>query len=206
MSALILDNFLQFPTQVREWAINQQYYDAKEYTEMYGKYTTWPGKRTKHVADLDKEYADIVLGRIAYIAQSYFGLQNISIKSYFQLTTENDGDSWVHQDNDIKLACLLYLNPNPPKNSGTTLYRCKDKQKWESYMASSEGFETLKTINRVDNRQLYDELFEPVDIIGNMFNRLVVYPGETYHKSNDYFGNDIKTGRLTQVCFISEDK
>ena len=206
MSALIIDNFLQFPTQVREWAISQEYYTAKQFTEMYGKHTDWPGKRTKHVVDLDKEYADIVLGRIAAIAQSYFGLKNVSIKSYFQLTTENDGDSWVHQDNDVKLACILYLNPDAPKKSGTTLYHCKNEEQWHSYMSNPDGYNTLKTINTLENKLLYEELFEPVDTIGNVFNRLVIYPGDVYHKSNHYFGDSIKTGRLTQVCFITEDK
>lgn len=206
MSALIIDNFLQFPIQVREWALNQEYYTAKQFAKMYDKHTDWPGKRTNHVADLDKEYADIVLGRIATIAQSYFGLKNISIKSYFQLTTADDGDSWVHQDNDVKLACLLYLNPNAPKNSGTTLYHCKDEERWKSYMSNYDGYNTLKTINAQENTSLYEELFEPVDVIGNVFNRLVMYPGDAYHKSNNYFGDSLKTGRLTQVGFITEDK
>lgn len=172
---------------------------------MYGSHTDWPGKRTKHVVDLDEEYANIVLSRIAAISNSCFGLQNVSIKSYFQLTTKHDGDSWVHQDNNVKLAALLYLNPNPPPNSGTTLYRCKDVQQWESFMRDGDGYNTLKTINRIDNRQLYDELFDPVDVIGNVFNRLVLYSGQEYHKSNDYFGNGIEDGRLTQVFFINED-
>lgn len=205
MSVLIIDNFLQFPTQVREWAVNQQYFSAAQFTKMYGKHTDWPGKRTQHVADLDKEYADIVLGRIATIAQSVFGLKNISIKSYFQLTTEDDGDSWVHQDNNVKLACLLYLNPSAPKQSGTTLYHCKDAPKWESFMNSPEGYGALKKINQLEDVQLYNELFEPVDVVGNVFNRLVMYPGDSYHKSNKYFGTNVKDGRLTQVCFISED-
>lgn len=205
MGVIIIDNFLQFPVQVREWAINQEFYDAKQFSVKYGKHTDWPGKRTDHVVDLDKEYADTVLGRIASIANGFFGLKNISIKSYFQLTIKSDGDSWVHQDNDVKLAFIIYLNPEAPKTSGTTLYKCKNVQKWQSYMNSNEGYNTLKTINRVENTHLYEELFEPVDIIGNVFNRLIIYSGDTYHKSNDYFGDNTRTGRLTQVGFITED-
>ena len=204
MSALILDNFLQFPKLVREWAINQEYYTSKQFTEMYEKYTDWPGKRTKHVVELDKDYADNTLTSVANIARSFFGLRDISIRSYFQLTTVEDGDSWVHQDNNVKLAGILYLNPDASVNSGTTLYKCTNKEKWESFMNSQEGYSTLKTINRLENRDLYAELFTPLDIIGNVFNRLVMYPGDVYHKSNDYFGHDNQTGRLTQVFFINE--
>jgi hypothetical protein len=205
MSVLVLENFLQMPTIVREWAINQKYYTAKEFSEMQGKHTDWPGKRTLHVSDLDQEYANIVLSRIANIATSHYGLKNISIRSYFQVSTKDDGDSWIHQDNNVKLAAILYLNVDAPLNSGTTLYKCKDVVRWESFMSNVEGYNTLKSINQKDNKQLYEELFEPKDIIGNVFNRLVLYPGTEYHKSNEYFGDSVQNGRLTQVFFVSED-
>lgn len=206
MSVLIIDNFLELPTIVRVWAINQQYYTAKQFVEMTGTHTDWPGRRTQHVVDLDEAYANTVLTKIANIANTYFGLNNVSIKSYFQLTTKDDGDSWVHQDNDVKLAALLYLNPVPPPNSGTTLYRCKDVAKWESYMGIAGGYDTMKTINNSENTELYQSLFEPVDVLGNVFNRLVIYPGLAYHKSNNYFGDSIENGRLTQVFFINQDR
>ncbi|MEI6420608.1 MAG: DUF6445 family protein [Lentisphaerota bacterium] len=202
MTVLILDNFLEMPTIVRKWAINQEYYTSKEFTEMHNKHTDWPGKRTSHVADLDIEYADIVLGKVANIAIQQYGLKNISIRSFFQLTTSDNLDSWVHQDNDTDVAAILYLNPNPPVNSGTTLYRCKNIQKWTSFMSDQQGYATLKTINALENKELYEELFEPVDIIGNVFNRLVIYKGTEYHKSNNYFGNSVEDGRLTQVFFV----
>ena len=206
MSVMIIDNFLTFPKQVRAWVINQDFYDCKQFTKLYGKHTDWPGKRTKHVMDLDDVYANTVLTNVSSIASKQFGLSNISIRSYFQLTTKDDGDSWVHQDNDTDLAAILYLNPDAPVYSGTSTYRCKDKEKWESYMSTNDGYNTLKTINRIDNKQLYEDIFEPIDIIGNVFNRLILYPGNTYHKSNDYFGDTLQDGRLTQVFFIKQNE
>lgn len=47
---------------------------------------------------------------------------------------------------------------------------------------------------------------EPMDIIGNVFNRLILYKADTYHKSNEYFGDTLENGRLTQVFFIKDDK
>lgn len=206
MSAYILDNFLPYPKVVREWATKQQFYNAKEFTLKHGQHTDWPGRRTDHIVDLDPTYADVILTQVAGIANRVFGISNVSIRSYFQLTLEGDGDSWVHQDNDIDIAAILYLNPDSPANSGTTLYNCNNVPKWESLMTSGEGYNTLKTINRKDDSELYEELFQPIDVIGNVFNRLIMYPGTTYHKSNDYFGSDIETGRLTQVFFIKQEK
>ena len=205
MTVMIIDNFLPTPTIVKHWATSQEYYNCIQYTEMYKIHTDWPGRRTDNVLDLDYDYANIIFNEIALLTNHHYGIKNISIKSYFQLTTKNDGDSWVHQDNNTAVAGILYLNPNPPANSGTTLYHCNDVAKWESYMSTGEGYNELKKINRLENKNLYEELFTPIDNIGNVFNRLVLYPGTAYHKSNDYFGNDINDGRLTQVFFISNE-
>ena len=54
--------------------------------------------------------------------------------------------------------------------------------------------------------ELYNELFTPVDYIGNVFNRLAIYKGDIYHKSSKYFGKTKEDGRLTQAFFITFDK
>jgi hypothetical protein len=206
MSILLIENFLRQPDKVRELALQQEYFTAQQFTEKYKSHTDWPGQRTEHVVDLHKEYADAVLTQLAHIANVNFGLKNVSIRSYFHVTTVNDGDSWVHQDNNIDLAAILYLTPNAPLSSGTSFYRCNDVKKWESYMASQEGYQTLKQINREERKDLYNELFTPHAIINNIYNQLVVYYGTEYHKSNDYFGDSIEDGRLTQVFFITSEK
>ena len=43
------------------------------------------------------------------------------------------------------------------------------------------------------------------DIVGNCFNRLLLYSADAYHKSNKYFGSSLRDGRLTQLFFISEN-
>jgi hypothetical protein len=73
-------------------------------------------------------------------------------------------------------------------------------------MSDQEGYQTLKTINRLENKQLYEELFTERDIVGNVFNRLIMYNGTEFHKSNDYFGESVADGRLTQVFFIKGEK
>ena len=203
MSVLIRDNFLEMPTIIHKWAINQNYYTAKEFTQMNGEHTDWPGKRTKHVVELDEAYANIVLSRVAMLAGNYFNVSDVSIRSYFQMSTSEDGDSWVHQDNNIDVAAVLYLTPNPPTNSGTTLYDCNDEQTWTSYMSDQEGYNKLKTINSKEDRELYESLFTPRDIVGNVFNRLVMYKGTEFHKSNNYFGDSPENARLIQVFFIT---
>lgn len=206
MSTLIIDNFLVYPKQVRAWALQQEFLNAQQFTEKYRTHTDWPGSRTDHVYDLDDDYGNTVLTAVANLITKMTGRQGLSIKSYFQLTSESDGDSWVHQDNDIDYAAILYMNPNADPSTGTTLYRCNDVDAWTSYMSSQDGYAKLKTINSHEDVELYRQLFTPTDYIGNVFNRLVIYKGDTYHKSSKYFGSTNDDSRLTQVFFITFDK
>lgn len=50
----------------------------------------------------------------------------------------------------------------------------------------------------------YDESETPIDSIGNIYNRLVLYKSTIKHKSTNYFGKSDEESRLTQVFFISE--
>jgi hypothetical protein len=200
MKSLVVDNFLPYPNVVRSWALSQEYFDAKKFSDRYGISTSWPGIRTDHVMDLDHEYANTILSQVAMIARN-FSDRTPSIKSYFQICTQNDGDSWIHQDNDVDVAGILYLSPNAPPTSGTTLFRCNDHQAWQSL-----DIKTMMKINRLEAKDLYDSLFTPIDTFGNVYNRLVMYRGDEFHKSNDYFGNRKDDGRLTQVFFITFEK
>lgn len=171
MNVIIIDNFLPYPDVVRTWALQQQFYNCEEMTQLSGRPNTWPGLRTKNVNELDINYANMVLGQISNLAQHHFGVpKNLSIASAFQLTRKEDGNSWIHKDDDTHIASLLYLSPNAPYNTGTHLYS--------------------------------NPPHEVIDTIGNVYNRLVMYRADLYHKSADYFGDGLDNGRLTQVSFI----
>jgi hypothetical protein len=47
--------------------------------------------------------------------------------------------------------------------------------------------------------------WELVDRIGNLYNRLILYRGDLYHTSLDYFGRDLETGRLFQTFFFNTE-
>lgn len=46
--------------------------------------------------------------------------------------------------------------------------------------------------------------WEVLDNFGNVFNRLVMYRGDNFHQSMDYFGKDLEDGRLFQVFFLTQ--
>ena len=169
---IIQDNFLPYPNIVRFWALRQQFLSAEEITAQYNRPNTWPGLRSANINELDADFANSVLGRISSIAKQNFVLgNNIEIRSCFQLTTESDGTSWIHRDDDVQVAGLIYLTPDAPVNTGTTFYR---------------GFDSTE-----------------VDIIGNIYNRLIMYDATILHKSTKYFGDNVENSRLTLVFFIT---
>ena len=45
-------------------------------------------------------------------------------------------------------------------------------------------------------------LFEDVDVMGNVYNRMVIFDGRAIHSSCGYFGHSIATGRLWQMFFF----
>lgn len=197
MQSLVIENFLPYPNVVKEWALTRKFYNSEEFSKRIGKTTHWPGIRTDHVVDLDRAYADDVLTKVAGIAKHAFRGGDLSIRSYFQLCVQEDGDSWIHQDNDVDVAAVLYLTPEAPVSAGTTLYKCLDPGAW-GRLSMNE----MTKINRQERMDLYNSLFTPVDVIGNVYNRLVMYRGDIFHKSNDYFGTSKYDGRLIQVFFI----
>jgi len=201
MQSIIINNFLPYPNVVREWALSKDFYNAEQFSARIGSTTSWPGSRTDHIVDLDTNYTDTILTQIHSLANRYFMEKAFSIRSYFQICSETDGDSWVHQDNDVDIAAVLYLSPNAPVSSGTTIYSCNSLERW-----SSLDIHSMKQINRLEQKQLYDNLFTPIDIIGNVYNRLIMYRGDLFHKSNDYFGTTKYDSRLTQVFFLKSEQ
>jgi hypothetical protein len=44
--------------------------------------------------------------------------------------------------------------------------------------------------------------WEKVDVIANRYNRLIMYRGDLFHSSLDYFGSNTQDARLFQVFFF----
>lgn len=108
----------------------------------------------------------------------------------FQLCLEDD-KTWIHHD-DTEWAAVLYLTPDAPVSAGTGIFRHIPT----GIMSSSP------TVDIHDEKN-----WELVTAVGNVFNRLVMYKGNLYHKSLiSGFGNSKETGRLTQVFFFNTER
>jgi hypothetical protein len=101
------------------------------------------------------------------------------------------GDTIIFNTESNSYGGILFLTPNAPLNTGITLYRSKNTNK----MTISENEEQLVFKN--GNKDSTE--FEPVDIIGNVYNRLVIFNTKILHAITHNFGNNLTNGRLVQT-------
>ena len=114
----------------------------------------------------------------------------------YQFVTE-DTKTWVHSDHHTDWSCLVYLHPEPLHNSGTSFYKHKETG---SRMYSDNDGETIE-----GDGDDYDK-WTREDVISNVYNRAIIFRGDLWHAADEYFGEDMETGRLFQTFFFNEEK
>lgn len=183
---IVIDGFYSNVDEVRDFALRQQY-------DVIGNY---PGRRTKSF--LNQSMKELISTIIAPHGGKVVGWGNSEYTGAYQYTLANDR-SWIHHDGTTTWAGVCYLTPDAPLSSGTAIYRHKEtgiivapKNDVElERHTSSQGNDVTK--------------WEVVDRVSNVYNRLVMYRGDNYHMSQDYFGTDINNGRLFQTFFINTE-
>ena len=184
---LVFDNFYKFPDAIRDRALSLRYWHC----DRHPTGGNWPGARSAYISDV---VPDIFLEFTSNI-YNIFGWESdkkVFFETNFQGCTKGDGDSWVHQDVMVQNHThvgLIYLTPNPEKDSGTILYEPKKDLDPEAF-AKNNGDPCH---------------YDIADVAENVFNRCIIYSPDYWHKSNVYFGNNIDNCRLTQVFFFREE-
>lgn len=180
---IVVDDFYNNPHQVREFALSQPF-------DVTGN---WPGQRTKSfLNDSTKDLLQKIILPHGGLVTDWGA--NDGFTGSFQYTTALDR-SWIHTDGWNTWAAVCYLTPNAPVSAGTGLYRRK-----QTGLMTGTKDEFLESGEPQDKTK-----WELVDTVGNVFNRLVLYRGDLWHVSHDYFGNSKENGRLFQLFFISTE-
>ena len=178
---IVVDEFYNNPNDVREFALSQEF-------DVTGN---WPGTRTKtFINESTKETIQKILQDVSGNVTDWQA--NDGYTGSFQLTTSMDR-SWIHADSYNTWAGVLYLTPDAPLSGGTGIIR---------YKKTGSMMEDGTDLSGVTQDMTKWEL---VDRVGNVYNRLVLYRGNNYHMSLDYFGKDKEDGRLFQLFFITTE-
>ena len=176
---VVVDNFLPDPGSVRHTALSQIFFPSDGYK----------GKRTREqfLQDAYKTAFEDLL-RIKIGAWSEHEMNGT-----FQ--TCSPEDPIVYHCDGQSHAGIIFLTPDAPPEAGTTLYRSKKSHARrfnEDPSMFSGGF--------------YDPtLWEKVDVIGNVYNRLVLWQGDLVHSASCYFGQNVDNSRLFQMFFFDEE-
>lgn len=179
---IVLDNFYNNVDEVRDYALQRNF-------NIYGNY---PGVRTEPEPQEQHGYLKTFFETILNKKIMYWPIE---YNTAYQYTIEDD-TTWVHHD-DTRWAGVLYLTPDAPIKSGTSFYRHIDT-KISTWTPGEElDYNKSEDANNLDK-------WEQVSTIANVYNRLVLYNGFSYHRSLlPGFGKTKEDGRLFQTFFFN---
>lgn len=198
----LVDNFYDNPDAIQKFALAQKYQFLKDRPETPYVY---PGCRTKDLYDIDQALHAKVLQKLESVFHIHeHDFMRWAISTSFQCVTQEYGQGVIHQDDNTIFAAVLYLTPDAPLDSGTSLFKTNksfDQAKYKSALAENDG--KFKA-GKISMDTSYHSMFDEVVRISNVYNILILYEGDTFHAANNFFGNSLKNGRLAQVFFINK--
>lgn len=180
----IVDNFLKDPDALREFALAQEY-QVNNDGEM-----GYIGRRThkQFLWDGLKEEFERIIGR------KITRWEDHGMNGRFQHAKA--GEPLVYHCDHQAWAGMLYLTPNAPYQSGTMTYAKKGTQ--IRHLSNPEIYSCFHP----DSRNFDSTIFEPVDVFGNVYNRLVIFNAGYLHSAGPYFGFNETNSRLWQMFFF----
>tara|TARA_B100001564_G_scaffold324253_1_gene304874 strand:- start:365 stop:1132 length:768 start_codon:yes stop_codon:yes gene_type:complete len=217
------DNFYENPDYIREYALTLEYSND-------GGYFT--GFRTDCLSNINEEFHYKSAKKILSMFGNFDLLEvNWSCRSYFHKNWSYSTDpnsilneGWVHTDGDCTLAAVVYLDPNPNIDAGTSTYRIKDEYLEDGEFKYDEHpdypDEKMLKIRRDATRTLdscnintgkeyaiclrnNNKHFEKTLEVKNSYNRVIIYDGNKFHGQTSIY-KDNEDIRLTQVFFFYE--
>tara|TARA_R110000851_G_scaffold44036_1_gene108456 strand:+ start:681 stop:1340 length:660 start_codon:yes stop_codon:yes gene_type:complete len=182
----IVDNFYDNPNKVRNFALEQRYFDDDGYKGIR--------TRKQYLFEGIKEKFETIIGKKITtwdIPDNNMNGRFQSIWAGLPQVVHCDGQKW---------AGMIYLTPNAPFSSGTKIVANKKSKVFH-------GEQTNNIMDMFPNQETFldETLFEDVDVIGNVYNRLAIFDGRSIHVAGDYFGWDVPSGRLWQMFFFDTE-
>jgi hypothetical protein len=181
---IVCEDFYEDPYSVREYALSLEYEESDYHR---GRRT-----HTPHIFPGTKEKLEQILGKkIIHWSETY------GMCGRFQYCTAED--ALVYHSDSQQLAAVVYLTPDAPHETGTSLLRHKKTgARHCSHPDIMQAWsETAPTGLFLDGTP-WDE----IDKVGNVFNRLVIWDGHCPHTASRYFGFTKETSRLFHIFFF----
>ena len=160
---------------------------------IYNEYTpNYPGVRSKSFEEINPKLYVHILRKIFLLLHDKLPLR-FDVKVGFQkIKPFVEGDKWdkkncgwIHKDNCL-FGGIIYLDKDPDKDAGTSIYKSIDGFDVQT-KESMDAKELLHIGKPIDDGQYcnaYDRVrnqYEETLRIPNLYNRLVLIPGDQFH-------------------------
>ena len=176
---ITVDRFYQYPDQVRDIGLQQIFYPDSSYIGNRSNPLLFEGVKEAFEELLDEQIINWKTGN------EYNGS--------FQSITSGEV-SPIHASNYDWFG-IIFLTPDAPPESGITLYRHKETK---IYHTGDKNISVIKDENFLDKFR-----FEQMDVLGNVYNRLVLIDAKLLRAYSEYFGDIIPNGFFSQIFYFN---
>lgn len=187
----IVDNFFENPNDIREIGLNL--IQSKTNYIINDEGISYPGVRV--------DCPPILTYFIKSKIENLFNKKIKNIISMFHLTSNVHECGLIHHDSE-EYAALIYLNPNPFKNCGTSFHHLIGNTPTAPPVKNFAKSNTTKNIEEIQSfvkyKKNYNKTYfsDPYKVVDNQFNRFIFYTGKQYHTPQNYFGDNLFNSRL----------
>ncbi len=197
----VINDFYEKPDEIRKYALAQKYTYCHE---IQGISYVFPGSRTKELRDLSFSLYEKICKRLINVFHiPEHDVMRWQVNTSFQIVEGEYGSGLIHQDQSTVFAGVLYLTPDAPLDSGTSLFRKNSTYDEETYQKLiKENDERFKSKEPIDFT--YHSMFDEVVRVNNVYNTLILFEGDIHHCANKFFGESKTDSRLAQVFFITK--
>ena len=180
---IIKDDFFEDPDSIVKI--------SKEYSYNIDTHN-YPGVRTNSLDEINPKLYVHILRKIFLLLHDKLPLR-FDVKVGFQkIKPFVEGDKWdkkncgwIHKDNCL-FGGIIYLDKDPDKDAGTSIYKSIDGFDVQT-KESMDAKELLYSGKSIDDGHYYDAYdrvrnqYEETLRIPNLYNRLVLIPGDQFH-------------------------
>ena len=198
----IIENFYENPDAIRKFALAQDYtfcHDRQNLEYVY------PGGRTKDLFDLDSAMHEKICKKLVSVFHNAeHDYMRWALSSNFQSVAADYNHGVIHTDHNTIFAGVLYLTPDAPLNSGTSLFKKNKHFDEKQYLQALDDNDARFRAGNIEMDTAYHTMFDEIVRVNNVYNTLIIYEGRHFHAANQFFGKTLQDSRLAQVFFINK--
>ena len=198
----VIENFYENPDAIRKFALAQKFTFCHEVANIDYVY---PGCRTQDLSNLDKALYDKICTKLVSV---FHNAENDHMRwlitTSFQSVSAEYAEGVIHTDHNTIFAAVLYLTPNAPLDTGTSLFRKNNNFDEKKYQQAIDENDARFKAGEIAMDTSYHSMFDEIVRVNNVYNTLIIYEGRHYHAANQFFGKTLRDARLAQVFFVNK--